>query len=479
MRFCEDLSLPRGKVPPCRGTSRCSGPSFCWSPRLSKTGKKPQAVEWQGHAGRAWCRVNFRGNRTVWEAVGEKHVASPFQADEAARRVVQKNAGVQTDGAEKDLRVALLTNSLSPHSLPVCEEISRHVKEFRAFVSADTDKYHNFPKAQASFSVTVQRSFNRFRFFRKAHGHWQQGDLHVPYDTFHKLQDYSPNLILSVQLGLRTALAAVYRRRHPHARLILWATLSRHTEEERSWLRGWLRRWIVRRIDGAFVNGKGGEEYLRMLGYTGEVYTVPYAIDDTPFRSDVYAPREGVLRLIYAGHLVPQKGVRSFCHVLNEWCVAHPEVAVHFAIAGEGPEERAIRTLPTEKNLSIALYRPMPQEQLATHYRQADIFVFPTLGDEWGVVVNEAMTAGLPVLGSIYSQAVLELVDEGVHGWHFDARDAESMYAGLDRAFACSVDRLYEISSNARERIAQVSPLAVAVNAVRAMEMIAAQEPAR
>ncbi|MGI4828684.1 MAG: glycosyltransferase family 4 protein, partial [Janthinobacterium lividum] len=350
------------------------------------------------------------------------------------------------------------------------------MKEFRAFVSADTDKYHNFPRAQASFNVTVQRSFNRFRFFRKAHGHWQRGDLHVPYDTYHKLRDYSPDLILSVQLGLRTALATVYRRRHRKAKLILWATLSRHTEEDRNWIRNALRRWIVRRIDGAFVNGKGGEEYLRLLGYTGRVHTIPYAIDDAPFRSDVYDPREGVLRLIYAGHLVPQKGVRRFCTVLNEWCAAHPEIAVHLAIAGEGPEERAIRTMPAESNLSIALYRPMPQEQLATHYRQADLFVFPTLGDEWGVVVNEAMIAGLPVLGSIYSQAVLELVEEGVNGWQFDARDAKSMYAGLDRAFACGVDRLYEMSSNAQERIAQISPAAVASNAVRAMKTIAAQD---
>ena len=58
-------------------------------------------------------------------------------------------------------------------------------------------------------------------------------------------------------------------------------------------------------------------------------------------------------------------------------------------------------------------------ERMAEVYAKASLFAFPTLADEWGVVVNEAMAAGLPVLGSIYSQAVEELVEDGVSGWVF------------------------------------------------------------
>ena len=42
------------------------------------------------------------------------------------------------------------------------------------------------------------------------------------------------------------------------------------------------------------------------------------------------------------------------------------------------------------------------------------IFVLPTLADEWGLVVNEAMASGLPVLGSVYSQAAHELCGDGI-----------------------------------------------------------------
>ncbi len=377
--------------------------------------------------------------------------------------------------AEK-IRVALLTNTLSPHSLPVCEGISFAVKEFRAFLSSAEDRYHKFPKPEASFRITVQRSFNHLRFPRKVYGHWQKGDLHVPYDTYLQLRAYDPDLILSVQLGLRTALAAIYRMRRPEVKLILWATLSLHTEARRHWMRRALRRWIVGHIDGAFVNGRQGEDYLRLLGYQGPVTTIPYAIDQRHFAEGAYRPRQGTFRLIYAGQLVPQKGLRPFCHALNRWCAAHPEVKVRFDLVGDGSDARALRTLPTERNLAITIFRPMDQERLAAHYHEADMLAFPTLGDEWGVVVNEAMIAGLPVLGSLYSQAVVELVKDGVTGWVFDPRDDESLFKAFDRAFACSVEDLEDMSLCGQERIAEISPAHVALWAVRAMEQVCGEQ---
>ncbi len=374
-----------------------------------------------------------------------------------------------------ELRVALLTNSLSPHSLPLCEQISRACGEFRAFLSAAADGYHKFPKPRASFPIIVQRSFNRLRFPRKAYGHWQKGELHVPYDTYLQLRSYDPDLILSVQLGLRTALAVLYRFRRPKVKLILWATLSRHTEARRHWLRRALRRWIVRHIDGAFVNGRQGEEYLRLLGYRGTVTRIPYAIDEDPFRGGVYRPAAGVFRLIYAGQLVPQKGLKPFCDMLNRWCESHPEVRIDLDLVGDGHDARSIRTLLTEPNLAITIFPFMDRKRLAARYHQADIFAFPTLGDEWGVVVNEAMLAGLPVLGSIYSQAVVEMVDEGATGWRFDPRDEKSVLSAFDRCFGSGVEQLEEMTLHAQERILAFSPDRIAARALDAMQSVSGE----
>ena len=90
------------------------------------------------------------------------------------------------------------------------------------------------------------------------------------------------------------------------------------------------------------------------------------------------------------------------------------------------------------------------------------MLVLPTLADEWGVVVNEAMSAGLPVLGSVYSQAVEELVEDGHTGWTFAPDRPESLDAALTSALRTSSTDLARMGEAARQRAASLAPLHVA-----------------
>ena len=112
----------------------------------------------------------------------------------------------------------------------------------------------------------------------------------------------------------------------------------------------------------------------------------------------------------------------------------------------------------------------MEQKQLAAFYHQADIFAFPSMLDEWGVVVNEALIAGLPVLGSIYSQASLELVSEGANGWLFDPKRDDNIYDSLQRALTTPLEQLHSMSAYARCTAQEVAPERIAR---RAMQSIA------
>ena len=163
--------------------------------------------------------------------------------------------------------------------------------------------------------------------------------------------------------------------------------------------------------------------------------------------------------------------------MLSQWCTDHPALRIQLEIIGSGTDAPAIRALCTPKNLNISLQSHMNQTELARHYREADLFVFPSLGDEWGVVVNEAMSAGLPVLGSLYSQAVVELIREGDCGWVFDPRSRDSTYAGLDRALTTTVADLHEMSTRVRQEIASLAPDLLATRALQALQSIAAAIP--
>jgi glycosyltransferase involved in cell wall biosynthesis len=89
---------------------------------------------------------------------------------------------------------------------------------------------------------------------------------------------------------------------------------------------------------------------------------------------------------------------------------------VTLELVGDGPEAVRLARVPLPGNVTVRCSGTVAYEQITGAYARAGLFVFPTLAYEWGLVVNEAMAAGLPVLGSVYSQAVEELVRDGVSG---------------------------------------------------------------
>ncbi len=86
------------------------------------------------------------------------------------------------------------------------------------------------------------------------------------------------------------------------------------------------------------------------------------------------------------------------------------------------------------------------------------------------MVVNEALASGLPVLGSVYSQAVEELCVEGETGWQFRPDARGEMEQALQRALETPVERLNEMRFAARARAAEITPQNSAERMVEAMK---------
>jgi len=137
-------------------------------------------------------------------------------------------------------------------------------------------------------------------------------------------------------------------------------------------------------------------------------------------------------------------------------------VPVELTIAGAGPLEKRLRAQSLGGKGTIRVLGHIPYSELPEIYANADIFVFPTLADEWGAVVNEAMSSGLPILGSVYSQAVEELVKDGVNGWVFRPNHAGETMSKLGQALFASTTQLEQMGAMAAERISAVTPDAAA-----------------
>jgi hypothetical protein len=249
-------------------------------------------------------------------------------------------------------------------------------------------------------------------------------------------------------------LAALYCWLRREASLVLWLTLSEVSELGRGPIRVALRRWLLVRADAVMVNGESGARYAESLGTSPDrIFRIYQTVDVAKFRVETERSAAAARRLLIVGSGEPRKGLRPFLEKLGRWVATDPDRRVEVWIAGA--TETAVGHLPLAlpEDLTVRWLGQIAYDELPGVYADAGILAFPTLADEWGLVVNEALAAGLPVLGSRYSQAVEELIEDGATGWTFRPDHPDECFDALDRAFATGDAELARMRERCRQRI--------------------------
>ncbi len=120
------------------------------------------------------------------------------------------------------------------------------------------------------------------------------------------------------------------------------------------------------------------------------IYPVSLGVNLNLFEPKTDYPETGTLRLLFVGSLHHYKGLPMLVQLMQQL----KNEDIHLTVVGaDGDFERQNLNLPNITHIPF-----MPHEDLRAHYRAADIFVFPSAIDSWGLVVLEAMASGTPVL---------------------------------------------------------------------------------
>jgi glycosyltransferase involved in cell wall biosynthesis len=360
-------------------------------------------------------------------------------------------------------KVVLLVNMIPPYRLPVFEALAHRVGQLLVWISTPMEPDRQWQPEWGRLNVEVQRSLTLSQSTQHPHGFLDKQFVHIPYDTIPRLQRVRPDVVITSELGLRTALAAVWcaATSTPLA-MVVHVSESSERGRDRDRVRRMLRRTLLRRADVVFVPGQSGARYVRRLGADPDRLRVVPGVSPLKDPVPVEVGRDGGRRLLYAGQLIERKGIVPFVEALGRWGLRHPEERVSLRIVGTGPEATRLERVPLPGNVTVDMAAPLPYERMAEVYRTADVFALPTLADEWGMVVNEAMSIGLPVLGSRHSQAVEELVEEGVNGWTFVPDRPEAVDEALERVLRTPPEQLARMGAAARGRVRFLTPEYVA-----------------
>jgi glycosyltransferase involved in cell wall biosynthesis len=164
----------------------------------------------------------------------------------------------------------------------------------------------------------------------------------------------------------------------------------------------------------------------------GKIVVVPYGVDahDTATRTEKPAPRGSgrVPRVLFVGGCSLRKGIPYLVEAFRR-----VDARAELRLVGRtnDPLFRRIGGLPH----SVEAVGPKTGAALAAEYAAADVFVLPSVEDGWGLVTNEAMAAGLPVIVSDHAGSA-EIVRDGVNGFVVPARDVDALAERMNALLA-------------------------------------------
>lgn len=378
-------------------------------------------------------------------------------------------------------RVVFLTHYIPLYQVRVLQAIARSVRDFHVLLSTPIEPNRDFVPDWSGLNVTVQDTWTMRRTWKHRSGGFDDSlYVHVPYDTTRQLQRLRPDVVMSLELGARSAGAAMYCRRHPETKLTLCTYMSERTEQGRGWVRRRLRKRLVRAADAITYNGPSCRRYLASLGVPDEkLHHLPYAADDrTTYQGDVSRDDDETRhRLLCVGQLNQRKGVMPLLEQATRYCRSRPNRRIQLVFAGDGPLRSEIESYPTPSNLGVKVLGNISPNDLAVWMLRAGALIAPTLADEWMLVVNEALQAGLPVIGSVHAQAVTTLIRGGINGWTYDPDQHDSLEPALDQYFSTPSERVAQMRCLARESISERTPEWAASGAVGALRTVLDMPP--
>lgn len=335
---------------------------------------------------------------------------------------------------------------------------SHQVRNLEILLSVAQEPNRRYECTWDGLNVQVQKSIMLRRAWKHKLGFEDELYVHFPYDTISRLRRIRPNIILSYELGFRSLASWFYAKSHG-AKLALCVCVSEHTEQGRGVIRYGLRKWLLRQANAVTYNGPSCRRYLEKLGVdTDKLHYFPYATSDQfQYLGPTTRQPQDDHRLLYIGQLSDRKGIMLLLSGLGEYCLRQPDRKLHLTIIGTGDREPNIRALPIPHNLNVRMLGHLNYEQICSEMSQHGALIFPTLADEWGLVVNEALQAGLPVIGSVYSQAVTTLIEENLNGWQFTPDQSETLFHALDQFFAHDNQSLEPLREAAQKTVKDIT----------------------
>lgn len=271
-----------------------------------------------------------------------------------------------------------------------------------------------------------------------------------------ELDDLSPDAVAIAGWGFPDARACLSWCKRNRKTAILMSE-TRRSDGDRIWWKEWIKGRIVRQFDSALVGGSSHRDYLIQLGLAADQIALGYNVIGNDFFSSrarqfehSFTPEKSRHLFLASNRFISRKNLPRLIRAFAQLSREHSASSWDLCLLGDGEQKNDLQKLCHAIELNVVESSPWETapksfrptvffpgfrqvDELPHFYACADCFIHPALAEPWGLVINEAMACGLPVLSSTNVGAAEELLDEGGNGWSFNPISIDSLAHSMKR----------------------------------------------
>lgn len=327
------------------------------------------------------------------------------------------------------MKVFILTTVMAPYRVQLFSEIGKQCELYVCFEQMRSSERNDnwYDESSANFKLVGLKK-------------WDASPGTIKTEVIKHIRDIRPDIVIAYEYSTNTALMLLSYCQVMGIPYIIncdGAFVSKSIKDI-------VKKWYISRAQGFISSGEMADRYLLHYGGHKEyiyhnhftslhnkdiIEHLPSPEEKQLIRQKVGIPEKKVI--LSVGQFIHRKGYDVLLKASKNFS---DDVGVYI-IGGQVTPEYEI--LVNELNLkNIHFIDFMPPDELKYYYLAADLFVLPTREDVWGLVINEAMACGLPVVTTDRCVAGIEMIENDVNGYVVPVDNYDMLYSAMDKILA-------------------------------------------
>lgn len=326
-----------------------------------------------------------------------------------------------SDAVLRDERVVVVSSLPTHYRLPLFESVAERLKTaggaFRAIFLAggrpDRDKW--MALGRFAFDYEVARSVTPVGALRRR----------LPLDLIRRIRAFEPTIVVSGGLSLPVSGRIARWTNGRDVVFGVWSGETLTTAAQRRRFQRFGRRRIARAAVFGISYGSASDDYLQSLH---PALPVVHARNSTGVRPTCPRQRAGGIRVLAVGRAYPGKEMDLPVRALRR----RPALDCTLVVVGDGPElPNILQSASGDSRVSVL--GAVSSDQILEHFRAADVFLFPSRIDVFGLVLVEALGSGVATIANRSAGGVADLALEGTNCLVIDSVDPEEWASAIER----------------------------------------------